>query len=407
MSLSQDILTKMMELPNRGSGTVYEQKAGEYIKSVYNYLKIPYKEVDSKTIKNSLNNHLILSFSLILLTILVNFLNIIFITLPVFIFTVLVYIRAFKLPFNLPLKFFKNATVSKNIYVDIPAKDQELNTIVITSHYDTGNDYGPLVNILGPIYNFIRSSQNDSTSSLKVPEYINNPLVISNLSLLLTLLALFLPDNSAKFFFGLLAGTPLAIGIYLLAKSNNKYSPGALDNGVGTSLVVELASIISQNPLPNTRVIFANIAAEETLTRGTLPLLNSLNLNKLKTFIIDLDCIGEDEIMLINSEPSYPLGLPIAYDSTFDVLSDFANEYLQGEFKMGDSPLFTDNQELLLNQYRVTGLITTMPKNGYPTNYHNNKDTIEKIKWDKVEAVRNFVIEYLEFFDSISKEVVF
>lgn len=405
MTIAQEILTKMMELPHRGSGTVYEQKAAEYIKNVYKYLGVEYKEVQSNTIKNSLNNHLILSFVLIILTIIINFFNIIFITIPVFIFTILVYIKAFKLPFNLPIKYFKQTSKTNNIYIDIPSKGEELSTLVITSHYDSGNDYGPFVNIFGPVHKFIVSTQKDPNSILKVPELFNNPLIIPNLSLLLTTLALFIPDNSAKFFFGFIAAIPLIIGIYLLAKSNNKYSPGAYDNGVGTALVMELASTVSKEPLENTRIIFANIGGEESLTRGTLPLLNSLQLNKESTFILDLDCIGEDEITLVNAEPSYPLGLFTPYDSTFEVLVDFSNEFLNGEFNIIESPLFTDNQELIINRYRVMGLITTIPKgNNYPAHYHNSKDTIEKVKWDKVELVRDFILEYVAFFDTINKE---
>lgn len=399
MTLSQDILKKMLELPNRSSGTVFEQRAGDYLKSVYNYFGVTPKEVDSSTIPNSLVNHLIISFGLIIATMLVNFLNITLLTLPFFIITVLVYFRLF----NLPLRFFKKRVLSKNIYAEVPSKGEEKYTLVLTSHYDTSNDLGPIFSILGPIYTYL--NVNNSKSDLNIPDYVNNPLVISNLALGLTFLALFLPDNSAKFFFAFIAGIPLALGIFFLQRSKKRLTAGAYDNGVGTSLMVEMAANFTKNPLDNTRIIFANVAAAETLTRGTLPLLNALNLEKERTFVLDIDCIGEDEVVLINSEPSYPLGLPVPYDSSFEVIADFAEEYFQENYKIINSPLPSANQELVFAGFRVMGMVITMPLKGIPTNFHSKKDSIERIKWDKVEIVRDFLTSYVAYFDDITKEV--
>lgn len=399
MTLSQEILKKMLELPNRSSGTVFEQRAGEYIKSVYNYFGVTPKEVDSSTIPNSMINHLIISFGLIIVTMLVNFLNITLITIPFFIITVLVYFRMF----NLPLRFFKKRVQSKNIYAEVPAKGTEKYTLVLTSHYDTSNDLGPIFSILGPIYTYL--NVNNSKSELNIPDYINNPLVISNLALGITFLALFIPDNSAKFFFAFIAGVPLAIGIFFLQRSKKRLPSGAFDNGVGTSLLVEMAASFTKNPLDNTRIIFANVAAAETLTRGTLPLLNSLNLNKERTFVLDIDCIGEDEVVLINSEPSYPLGLTVPFDSSFEVIADYAEEYFQENYKIINSPLPSANQDLVFAGYRVMGMVVTMPLKGIPNNFHSAKDNIDRIKWDKVEVVRDFLTGYATYFDDVTKEV--
>jgi hypothetical protein len=404
MTLAQEILTKMMELPHRGSGTIYEEKAGEYLKNVYSYFGMRAKEVESRTLKNSLNLHLIISFALVLLTLLVNFLNITVLTLIVFVFSILVYLRLFGLPF----RFLKSVkpTVSKNIYVDIPAAGQAKYTLVVTGHYDTGNDYGQIVGILGPIFNQLIASQfrDPNIRNITIPDFVNNPLIFANISFVLTLLSIFIPDTAGKFFFAFLAGVPLIVSILLLRNSNNRYSAGAYDNGVGTSLVVELASIFSKVPLTNTRLIFANVAAEETLTRGTIPLLNALNLDKSTTLILDLDCIGEEEVVLMHSEPSYPLGLPTEYDSSFELLVEFADEFLAGNFKISASPAPTDNQEVLLNGYRVMGMVTTLPTQGYPAHYHSTKDTIDRIKWDKVEQVRDFLAAFATFFDSVIED---
>jgi len=398
MTVSQDILKKMMELPHRLSGTVYEQKAGEYLKNVYSYFGIQAKEFNSSTLPNSLELHLIISFSLMLLTILVNFLNIALITLPIFVVTVLVYFRLF----NLPFRFFKKRTQSKNIYAEVPASGKEKYTLIFTSHYDTSNDLGPLWSILGPIHKYL-----NGPSGFNLPDYINNALVFPNLALGLTLLALFIPDNSAKFFFGIFAAIPLVIGIYFLNNGKKKPSSGAYDNGAGTSLMVELAAYFNKNPLNSTKLIFANVAAANTLTRGTIPFLNSLNLEKLNTFIVDLDGIGEEQFVLVDSEPSYPLGLAVPFDSTFQVVADFADDFFQKDYKIINSPLPSGNQELIMRGYRVSAIITTMPKNNYPKAFHSSKDNFENIKWDKVEEVRDFIIGYSTYFDEVSKEVNF
>lgn len=398
MTVSQDILKKMMGLPHRGAGTEFEKKAGEYIKNVYSYFGLQAKEVASSTIPHSLVNHLIISSILILITIAINFLNIGIITLVFFIFTILVYLRLF----NLPFRFVKKRSESSNIYTEIPAKSAPKYTLVVTSHYDTSSDLSGLFSILGPIGKLFEGSSN---SELDLPDFIKTPLVIINLALGVTLISLFIPDNYAKFFFGFIVGIPLIIGIYLLNKSKKKYSPGAYDNGVGTSLIIELAANLSKNPLNNTKVIFANTAASNTLTKGTLPLLNSLNLEKVKTFILDINCIGEEQLVLFSSEPSYPLGLPVPFDSSFEVLADFAEDYFGDDFRVKNSTLPSTNQDLILNGYRVTGMITTMPKNSYPKNFNSATDTIEKIKWDKVEVVRDFVTGYMNYFDEVTREV--
>lgn len=400
--ITKEILKKMMELPHRGSGTIYEAKAAEYIKNVYKYFGFEAKEVESRTIKNSLNKHLSLSIALILLTMAVNFLNITFITLPLFAISAVVYLRVLGIPF----RFIKKRSITKNLYVEINSAQEQKNTIVLTSHYDTGRNYGALVNILAPLKNILKQNQLQSTKGFNVFQYINNPMTFINFAFGVTLLSIFIPENYAKFFFAFFAGTPLIIGLLFIIKSNKKYSPGAFDNGVGTSLIIEIASILKANPLKNTKVIVANIGAEETLTPGTLTLLNNLDLEKGKTFILDIDCIGESNICLIDSEPMYPIGTTINYDSSFEVLLDFADEYLQKNYLIDSSSMPTDNQKVVLAGYRVMGLITTEAPNGQNVNYHTSKDTMDKIKWDSVEEVKNFIVEYLNYFDVISKDYI-
>jgi hypothetical protein len=399
MTLSQDILKKMMELPNRGAGTLNEQHAADYLRSVYKYFGVEPKEHQTSILPNSLINHLILSFSLILLTMAVNLLNITILTLGVFVLSVLVYFRIF----NFPFRFFKRRGLSRNIYAEIPAKEQEKYTLVFTANYDTPNNLGPIYSILGTIYSYLRPK--NSSTPMNLPEYLVQPLIFSNLAFGVTLLSLFLPDNYAKFFFGFIVGTPLVIAIYFLIKGRNNFTKGAYSNGVATSMLVELASNLKKNPLNNTKVIFANVAAGQTLTKGALPLLQSLNLDREKTFIIDLNCVGEEEITLIKAEPSYPLGLEVPYDVTFDVLADFAQDIFPGRFNIINSPVQTVAQDLVFAGYRVMASVATLPINGYPTNFNSVKDVYERIKWENVEEVRDFLTSFMAYFDAMTQEV--
>ncbi len=117
--------------------------------------------------------------------------------------------------------------------------------------------------------------------------------------------------------------------------------------------------------------------------------------------ILDLDCIGEDEMILVHSEPDYPIGFKLQYDPIlFELLRAFAEDSYPANYKTGESPSHTDNQELLHAGYRVMGLLMTYPETGkYPKQYHTNLDTIEKIKWDKVEVIRDFLVEFVRFLD--------
>lgn len=398
MSITKDVLTKMLELPHRQAGTDMEEKAGDYLKNVYAYFKLQANEYVAPSIRNSFTNHLIISFSLIILTLIINFFNILVLSFAFFIITVLVYLRAFGLPFN----FVKKPSRSKSIFVDLMPSAEVKNTIVVTARYDTGNDYSKIFSFLKPIYKIFNSGY---FLTNPIPEVLNNPMVFSNLAIAITLLSILIPDPLTKLFFATIVIIPLGIGIYLLSSSKKTYPKGIYSNGIGTAMLVEMATEFAQAPLDNTRVIFVNTSASETLTKNTAKLLKTLNLDKASTFILDLDCIGEDRVTLIGNEPQYPLGLDVPYDSTFMTLIDFTDEYFNGDYSVINSPLPTGNQDLVFNGYRVMGLITTTPQAGISNKFQNGQDRLDNVNWDSVEKVKVYVTEYLRFIDDISKEV--
>jgi hypothetical protein len=86
--------------------------------------------------------------------------------------------------------------------------------------------------------------------------------------------------------------------ILLMLLSTRNYSPGALDNATGMSIVFELCKIFKENPLVNFNIWFCQFSAEELGTMGSRVFVNNHESDfvKGKIFQINLDmvsCINE------------------------------------------------------------------------------------------------------------------
>ncbi len=82
--------------------------------------------------------------------------------------------------------------------------------------------------------------------------------------------------------------------IFLIFLNTNNYSPGALDNASGMSVVFELSKILKENPLDNFNVWICQFSAEELGTMGSRNFVNNHEHEFIegKVFHINLDMIS-------------------------------------------------------------------------------------------------------------------
>ena len=405
MNLIQNLVQKFLELPHRGPGTENEKKAADFIAAVYKQIGLNPEIFNFEIITQSFLRHILFSLLLFIIVLLINLLGISLLTLAVLIIAILFYLRIPENITGILKRRYKG--YSESVYVQIPASETPKYTLVVFGHFDTGNDLSSVINIVGPILSYFAGNPmvDPNIREVKMPQFINNAMFIINIGVLITILSFFLPDLTSKFFFLVLAFLIFIPAIFLIRRSFRvKFVPGAYDNGVGTAMVIDLAGFFKQQRLKNINLVFVNNGAEESLADGMNKLANHLSLDKGNTLFLNLDCIGAEQLFLGNAEASYPLGLSLGYDNSFELLKIFAEQTYTDLYKFGLLPSATDNAGLVENGYRVLGCISTFPRDLYPHNYHSKTDTIDKINWEKVQEVRDFVSGFILYLDEFAAE---
>jgi hypothetical protein len=101
---------------------------------------------------------------------------------------------------------------------------------------------------------------------------------------------------------GLIAG---AIGTALVADIwRNATVPGANDNLSGVSVLVALAELLSETPLPGVHVLLVSCGAEETLQDGIRAFVSRHRheLDPQRTWFVNLDTVGSPHLIMLEGE---------------------------------------------------------------------------------------------------------
>ncbi len=394
-------LDNLMRLPHRGSATIEEKKAAEYLKQEYENIGLPTELQTFKTIfKGGVIEFLVpavvLTISYLLLmsgyqsyAIAVGFIGC---------------ILYFKIPANfiLLLKGFSNS-YSQNVVAKL-TKPSAKKTLVIVGHYDTAMETVYMKSI-GKAYNalFKTKKQENKTSRLdsdKLPFFLKTPVILPNLGIVLLFVTLLTGYRNIGLDIFILFVCAYCISFPLIVW-RAPFVPGAFDNGVAAAMVVSLAKYFVNNRPENINVIFLNTGCEENSVKGINDFLKKNSIEKETTYFLNLESIGADKPVICYAESELWTGWPMKYDKeAYKLASDLIKEDSRfARFEETYIPAPSDMIVVVEEGYKVITQIASLSKKGFPEHYHQMSDVEENIDWDSVNLCFEFAKELVIKFD--------
>ena len=176
--------------------------------------------------------------------------------------------------------------------------------------------------------------------------------------------------------------------IIFCAHSDTKYTTkGALDNGSGVSLLLEISKYLSKNYFP-INFEFITFAGEETYSLGEEFYFNNLNydLKNIK-YIINIDGIG--------LSTSYST---ITYFNLENSLEEIINNLLNNYKEIKKIPQWFESDHSFFVFRQIPSIAFTSNKFGNNINslIHTSFDTIELISFEQLNLIFNFIINLLK-----------
>lgn len=166
------------------------------------------------------------------------------------------------------------------------------------------------------------------------------------------------------------------------------YNPGALDNGSGTAVLMEIARILKSNNLqPKRPILFTAFNGEEEGLYGSKHFVyNTIyDIKKDKTVVINMDMVGSKEVMPLS------IGTDSKEESELrDSLYRIAKEL--GIDARKSSISGSDHAPFARRGIDAVCLIHEDFKNGY----HAPEDTIETVDKDRIDEVLRLVLYYID-----------
>jgi len=172
------------------------------------------------------------------------------------------------------------------------------------------------------------------------------------------------------------------------AKGEN-YSKGAIDNGSGISLNLDLLKkFYNSNTNLNYDIVFSFVNSEEGFllktTSGGMQISNLMSQQYENVLNINLDCIGEKDIEVL----SYGFDGDINKDMLNDIIASEANDFISLEkvdYYTSDNLNF--NNSLYFYNFDYHGDNRAI---------HTENDKIDKIDIDKLEKISNILYEVIK-----------
>jgi Peptidase family M28 len=174
------------------------------------------------------------------------------------------------------------------------------------------------------------------------------------------------------------------------------YSNGANDNGTGVVAAVEVARYFWQNPIPNLDVELLLIGAEEVGLIGAFHYYKNANLTN--TTLINFDNVGFDNVFIIKDTKTFST---IDY-TQFDIYK-MARKVAETQAKFNgivERPFRTTNVDSApFARHGIPCLtITSVDNTGLPTYIHRPEDTMSNVNLDSVQLTVDYTIEIVKEF---------
>lgn len=374
---TNEFLKGLCQFPHRGSTTLYERKAAEYIKEQLLKTGLSVKVQKFLSEKDCLYTFPLQIIFLFFFSGILSLLNYPVISTIIILLALVMVVLETK--GSLFMINFSKKYPSQNIICHTDIK-LEKPTIVISGHYDT-----------------------QKASALFAPKILPYTKMIFNLTYLsfaFIILGVFLQTISL---------IPLLIGMVLAFLSccfffycflSGKYTEGANDNATGTALTMAFAEYISLNldKFSDVNWIFLATGAEETGSKGMKAFIKKYQeiLPKESSYFLILDNLGSGQI-------SYLLGEGmIFYHQADPKLVELAAQFGIQNFKNLFLP--TDSLPLLNLNYKSISFLGK-DENGNMENYHWHTDIFENINPELIIKLEEFFQTYInKLYNSLTKE---
>lgn len=169
---------------------------------------------------------------------------------------------------------------------------------------------------------------------------------------------------------------------------NGTYNPGALDNGSGTAVLMEVARVLKENEAkPKRPILFIAFNGEEEGCYGSkyFAYHTIYDLDKEKTVVINMDMVG--------SKAGMPLTIGTDSKQDTELKDDLYRIAKELNIDARKAPMGnSDHTAFARRGIDAVCLIHEDFKNGY----HAPGDTIETIGKDKIEEVLRLVLNYID-----------
>jgi hypothetical protein len=174
------------------------------------------------------------------------------------------------------------------------------------------------------------------------------------------------------------------------------YSNGANDNGTGVVTAVEVARHFWQNPIPNLEVELLMIGAEEVGLIGAFHYYKNTNL--VNTTLINFDNVGFDNVFIIKDTKTFS-----TIDYTQFGIYKKARHIAESQPKFNgiiERPFRTTNVDSApFARHGIPCLtITSVDNTGLPTYIHRPEDTMSNVNMESVQLTVDYTIEIVKAF---------
>lgn len=372
-NLQKHLKVLSVDIGPRGSTSLNEKKAAEYISSVFTENNIPNKTETFSSLYTFtwtyflIYSLFIISFALFFVNNLLSF----FIALCSLLFFIAEIYSFETISKILPKR------KSQNVIGEIKSLKENAKDVLLVAHYDSsraGLAFNPKV-----VKNFHK---------LFILGFLSQGVIV-----LIYFLSLFFPKIKIVFIIASLPSILLIVITIILLLQREFFYPlvaGANDNASGVAVLLSLSSYLSKNKFPNLNITFLATGAEEAGVVGILDYLKKYKDKVKKSWIINFDGLG-------GSELKYTIGEGMI--KAFYTPSDFLRivEKIKG---LPISPYiyrtaFTDATACLVRGYRAISIMT-FDKNNIIPNWHWMTDTYENVDLQNLKLAKNFTLNILE-----------
>jgi hypothetical protein len=193
------------------------------------------------------------------------------------------------------------------------------------------------------------------------------------------------------------AGYVVGTVITLWRDDRTPYSPGAHDNASSVAVALEIASHLAGQPLENTEAWLAFTGAEETDHAGLYALLNKHRTLLRQAAFLGLEGVGSGEIVYLTRQ-----GVCAHYRPDPEMMALAASvAAARPELGVGAAQMTMEDEVGTLRRkgYRAMCIAGRDPTTGTLPHWHRADDTAETISAETLERVAAFLMALLAEFD--------